>query len=116
MAKTKIIKKVKKKTIDKVEKELDIVPIELGESPSQVDKTYHVIMSFNDIIHEFDTDDLVESINAVKPTFLKTKVIFKFIRVSDLKECDRQLFVRGGRMIFRNALSLKIFINTLIFK
>lgn len=77
---------------------------------------YRVKMTFNDTIHEFEATDLAVSIMKVKPIFLKTKVTFYITRLSDGKMCGRQLFVRGGKMIFRNALSLKIFINTLIFK
>lgn len=75
---------------------------------------YKVKMSFNDEVYEFETNDLYTSILERKPYFLKTKITFTIEK--DGKKCERLLFVRGGKMIFRNNLSLRIFIRTLIFK
>lgn len=79
-------------------------------------KEYHIVMKLNDEVFEKDTDNLMDTIMEFKPRFLKTKVTFKITRNNDGKTVDKLLFVRGAKMIFRNALSLKIFVSRLIFK
>lgn len=86
-------------------------PKKIVESP----KEYHVVMKLNDQVFEKDTDNLMDTIMEFKPKFLKTKVTFKITR-NDGKTVDKLLFVRGAKMIFRNALALKIFVTRLIFK
>lgn len=97
------VKKVAKKTVAK----------KVIEAVKNIGK-YHVLMKFNDIEHDFYTDDLASSILERAPRFLKTKITFHIKK--DGKVCDRLLFVRGGKMLFRNKLSLKIFTDKLIFK
>ena len=82
---------------------------------SEAVPTYFLIMKFNDETHEVNTANLAESINNLKPRFLKTKVQFKIVNPEG-KICERQLFVKQGKLIFRNKLSLQIFIQRLIFK
>lgn len=76
-------------------------------------KKYHLTLSFNDQVFEFDTNDLAESIMSVAPVLLKTRVLFK-IRYGDLL-CDKMLFLLQGRRMFRNKVYLEVFINKLVF-
>lgn len=77
-------------------------------------KIYHLSMKFNDNTYECDTDDLASAIMNFKPIFLKTKVLFRVVK--DDKVCERLVFLFRAKQIFRNKLSLNIFINKLIFK
>lgn len=106
----KTVKKVAKKKVAKkkvVKQTANVILPKTGE--------YHVVMTFNDKIHEFDTDDLFNSIMERKPVFLKTRIIFK-ITNKEGKVFEKLLFVFGGKMLFRNKLSLNIFISRMRFK
>lgn len=81
----------------------------------QPPKKYHVVMKFNGVTHEFETDDLRESILNVRPIFLKTKILMT-ITLPDGRKCEKQLFVLKGKMLFRNEMFLQTFIRFLIFK
>lgn len=104
------VKKAVKKVAKKVVK---TAAIPVVTTPKVGD--YHVIMSFNDKVHEFDTDDLFNSIMERKPTFLKTRIVFK-VTNKEGKVFEKLLFVFGGKMLFRNKLSLNIFISKMRFK
>lgn len=101
----KTVKKVAKKKV--VKSPVNVIRPKTGE--------YHVVMTFNDKIHEFDTDDLFNSIMERKPVFLKTRIIFK-VTNKEGKVFEKLLFVFGGKMLFRNKLSLNIFISKMRFK
>lgn len=77
-------------------------------------KQYHLVIEMNGEVFECDTNDLKESILEFKPLVVKTKVIFKITK-GDLY-CEKIVFVRRARMIFRKNLFMKIFLNQLIFK
>lgn len=75
---------------------------------------YHLIMKFNNKIVDIYTDDLFESIKMEDPGFLKTKILFTIS--NDKGTCERMVFAHKGKMMFRNKMFLKTFINHLIFK
>lgn len=99
---------MKKATTKKASK-TKVATSEANLTPSK----YHLTLSFNDQVFEFDTDDLAESIMSVAPQFLKTRVLFK-IKYGDLL-CDKMLFLLQGRRLFRNKVYLEVFINKLVF-
>lgn len=105
-------KKVAKKVVKKGTPILDSLLEKSKAIPEK--KKYHLSMKFNDNTYECDTDDLASAIMAFKPIFLKTKVIFRVEK--DGKVCERLVFLFRAKQIFRNKLSLDIFINKLIFK
>lgn len=76
---------------------------------------YHLVMKFNDQIFELDTDDLRASIMSVAPKTLKTRIHFE-ITDDQKRFCKKQLFVFGGKMLFRSKMHMDIFLNHLIFK
>ncbi len=89
--------------------------VEKTEAFEDIAPKYKVTMTFNDKTHTFETNDLFTSIMDRKPTFLKTRILFTVIN-EDGKKFEKLLFVFGGKMIFRNPLSLRIFINNMRFK
>lgn len=98
-------KKVAKKAVKKV-----VSPTERIKDGDN----YHVVMKFNDQVFDFETDNLEQAILEKAPRFLKTKLVFE-IEKGD-KKVTKMLFVRQGKMLFRNKLSLAVFISRLIFK
>lgn len=82
--------------------------------PKEKTKTYHLVMKFNDQVFECDTDNLDESISAVRPFSLKTRVIFTITKEG--KTCERIVQAFPAKQLFRNKLYRGIFIQRLIFK
>lgn len=76
---------------------------------------YKVTMTFNDKTYEFETNDLFTSIMERKPAVLKTRIVFT-VTNEEGKKFEKVLFVFGGKMIFRNKLSMHIFISNMRFK
>jgi len=74
---------------------------------------FHLVISLNDKVFEFDTDDLRESIMSVEPEFLRTKVILKVTK--DGKTLDRLYFLQQGKKLFYNKYFMDTLINNLIF-
>ena len=81
---------------------------------SPIKKEYIITVSLNDTIYNTETSDLKAAIKAIIPRFLKTRVIF-YITKGDLA-CEKLLLLREAQRVFRNDLSLEVFINRLVFK
>lgn len=101
----KVVKPVTKKATKSVKKVAPKV---------ELNKGYHIVLKFNDQIHDFYSENLEEAILSVKPIFLKTKLMVKIEK--DGKSCERQFFGIRAKQFFRNKLFLKIFIKQIFFK
>lgn len=77
-------------------------------------KQYKFSVKFNNTVFEGETNNLEEAIVALKPVFLKTRVLFHIEK--DGKVCERIVFVSRARFIFSNKLALKLFVQRMIFK
>ena len=86
----------------------------VAKKPKVEKKQYHLNMKFNDTVFDVETDDLKEAILSIKPFHLKTRILFEIEK--DDKKCGGVLSGMKGRMIFKNRISLMVFINRLIFK
>jgi len=64
-----------------------VVKKKVVKKPVVKETEYHLVISLNDEVFEFNTDDLRESILSVEPEFLRTKVILKVTK--DGKTLDR---------------------------
>lgn len=100
MAKTIKPKKEKEKSI--IEKVSTVVT---GKG------AYHLYIKLNDKEHETDTDNLVESIQSYKPAILRTAVSIKVSRGG--RTIDRYLYLKDGKRLFQNKLTLEMFIRNL---
>lgn len=98
-------KKVVKPVVKKAKKPVKKVELEKG---------YHIVLKFNDQIHDIYSENLEEAILSVKPLFLKTKLMVKIEK--DGKVCERQFFGFRAKQFFRNKLFLKIFLKKIFFK
>ncbi len=76
--------------------------------------TYKLKIKLNSQEKIIETDNLKEAIMSVKPAFLKTKVVMSIEK--DGKTCERQIFVKMAKQIFRSDIYLDMFIRKLIFK
>lgn len=86
----------------------------LKAKESEVKKLYTVDVTFNGINFVTHTDDLEQTLADIAPRFLKTKVKIKIEKEG--KVFDKMLFLLPAKMIFRNKIARKIFVNRLIFK
>ena len=90
-----------------------VVKKKVVKKPVVKETEYHLVISLNDEVFEFDTDDLRESILSVEPEFLRTKVILKVTK--DGKTLDRLYFLQEGKKLFYNKYFMDTLINNLIF-
>lgn len=74
---------------------------------------YHVFIKLNDRAYEVDTDNLVETILSFKPVILKTSLTLKITKGN--KTIDRYLYLKEGRRLFTNNLTLEVFVRNLFF-
>lgn len=75
---------------------------------------YNLTIKLNDQVFTCKTNDIAQALMSFKPSVVKTKM---YVKVEDgKKSCERQVFVFRAKQIFRNKLSMDIFIRTLIFK
>lgn len=101
----KVVKEVTNKVAKKVVKTIPKIEEKKG---------YHLVLRFNDQVHEFYTENLEETILSVSPMILKTKLMVKIEK--DGKACERQFFGLRARSFFRNKLFLKLFLKKIFFK
>ena len=94
MATKKATKKVVKKVIDK--------------------KDYKIELKMNDEVFTLETNDLMEGIMSLKPDRLKTRVLFKIEK--DGKVCEKILSCFLAKQMFRNKMSMTVFLNRIILK
>lgn len=76
--------------------------------------TYDLKMNFNAIKVEGSGEDLSALIVSLAPAVLKTKVVFEIKNGDTI--CNKIIFLKRGRMIFKNKTWREIFIRQLIFK
>jgi hypothetical protein len=84
------------------------------DSASPKKKEYNLTMSFNDQVHNVETDNLYEAISELIPFQLKTRVII-LVKKGELS-CEKMMLLLEARRVFRNKVALEVFINRLIFK
>ncbi len=82
--------------------------------PIEKKHVYSMRVKMNDQVFEVECDDLAQAIIDLTPKVLKTKI--NFLIEKDGAQCERQVFVQKGKMIFRNPLHRFAFIKQLIFK
>jgi len=75
---------------------------------------YKLQIEFNDEIFKCETDDLKEAIIKFAPATLKTRVKFRIEK--DGKVCERLYDRTRGRLLFKQDIMLRVFLNKLIFK
>lgn len=109
----KVVKKVVKKTKTTAKKVVN-TPTKIPEVNADICKDYHIVLKFNDQIHDIYTENLEEAILSVKPLFLKTKLMIK-IEKGD-KVCERQFIGFQAKQFFRSPLFLKLFLKKIYFK
>lgn len=78
-------------------------------------ENYFLKIKVNDKVTEVETDDLKESILAVAPQFVKTKVHIN-VENSAGKKYEKILFVNDAKQLFRNSVYMNFFLNHMIFK
>lgn len=78
-------------------------------------ENYFLKIKVNDKVTEVETDDLKESILAVAPQFVKTKVHIN-VENEEGKKYEKVLFVEDAKKLFRNKTYMNFFLNHMIFK
>lgn len=78
-------------------------------------ENYFLKIKVNDKETEVETNDLKESILAVAPRFVKTKVHIN-IENSEGKKYEKILFVNDAKQLFRGSVYMNFFLNRMIFK
>jgi len=94
MATKKVTKKASNKLVDK--------------------KDYKLELKMNDEVFTLETNDLMEGIMSLKPDRLKTRVLFKIEK--DGKVCEKLLSCFLAKQMFRNKMSMTVFLNRIILK
>ena len=80
-----------------------------------IEKTkYSMVVTMNDKEYKIDTDDIEETMLALSPEWLKTKIIMKIKEGNKL--CDKMFLLPEGKQFYRNKIYREHIIRNLIFK
>lgn len=77
---------------------------------------YYIKLEMNDEVFECDTDDINAALVSLAPKVLKTRILLTITDNETGGTCQKQIFVRQGRMIFKNKVYRNVFVSDLIFK
>lgn len=73
---------------------------------------YDLTVRMNDEVFSCSTDDVVEALTELNPTYIKTRVI---IRIENaFSAIERIMMVRRAKLLFRNKLSMETFVKNVL--
>lgn len=96
----------------KTTKNLDKSSTKINKKKEEKKGDYHVILKFNDEVHEGNTDNLEEFILNAAPERLKTNVTIQVTKNG--KSTDRFLSLQNGNQVFLSKIHRENFIKQIL--
>jgi len=75
---------------------------------------YRIEIRYNDQVHVAESTDVIEGIMSIKPSVLKTRVLFHIEKAG--KKVDLLVHRIPALQLFRNRLAMTVFTNRIILK